>query len=117
MKLIATIAALTIAACSFLATTASSATTYRWYTDELVVGNHFEAKGFTWGGRHHDVDTGVCSGLRRYGVQPNDYGLDKFWVFNCDAFTSDGSDYTLRVWTTVTGRYHAFFVKSVSKEF
>lgn len=118
MKYIAIIAAL-VAACSCFATTASasSATTYRWYVDEIVPGNHFEAKGFTWGGRHHDVDSGFCSGLRRYGVQTSAYGLDKFWVFNCTVFTSNNEDWTLKVWATQTGRYHAFVVKSATKEF
>lgn len=86
----------------FAFTNAASAhsTTHRYYIDGLAVGNSIESQGFSYNGRHVNVDNAYCSGLRRYGVQSSEYGLDKFWRFKCDATGADGHWYTLQVSTT-----------------
>jgi len=77
-------------------TTAQASSSGLGWANEYDLGNYFEAHGFTYNGRHHDVDFGFCSGLRRYGVREAAYD-DYFHVFNCDANTANGEFWTLRV--------------------
>jgi hypothetical protein len=59
----------------------------------------------SYGYRHWNVDSAACSGLRRYGVRPNAYGLDKFWRFKCDVITSSDRFATAWVRTTRDSQY------------
>lgn len=83
-----------------LSATASPASSSRYFIDGLRLSNTIEAQGFAYKGKHIDVDGASCSGLRRYGVHSNQYGLDKFWIFNCEMFTPGYKLYTAIVWAT-----------------
>lgn len=67
-------------------TPASPAQAGRWY-DDLELDDRIEARGivlpFFGSSSHYDIDSAFCDGLRRYGVRPQPYSLDKFRVFNC----------------------------------
>ncbi len=71
-----------------------------YYIDELSVSNAMEKSGIYYNGSHRNVDTASCIGLRRYGVRPDTYGLDKFHRFKCDADGADSHIYTVQVSTT-----------------
>ena len=92
--------AISIVAVGVSSAEAASTGWYHYYQDELTVSNSIESHGFVYHGRHIAVDNAFCTGLRRYGVESSEFGLDKFWRFNCDADAANGHFYTLHVSTT-----------------
>jgi len=92
--------AMLITAALMLTSTASASAYYRpYYMDELKISNNIERWGFRDNGKHVNVDSAFCSGLRRFGVRTDYYGLDKFWHFDCTVDVSDGTFYDMKIKT------------------
>ena len=72
----------------------------RFYVDELFMGNTLEQYGGYYQGHKVPVDNAYCLGLRRFGVQPSQFGLDKFWRFKCTLNGADGHTYDAQVSVT-----------------
>lgn len=82
-------------------TSSPAAPTYaRYYVDQLYIGNALEEQGGYFQGRKFAVDNAYCLGLRRFGVQTSDYGLDKFWRFKCTLNGANGHTYETQISTT-----------------
>ena len=90
-----------------------------YYTDELSVSNSLEAHGVFYHYRHIAIDNASCLGLRRYGVKPDTYGLDKFHRFKCDLDSAGSHIYIAQVSTTTGPKagYWYSHVLSITKEF
>lgn len=68
-----------------------------YYVDEMVVSNWLETSGVIYHGKKIPVDTAMCSGLRRYGVKADTYGLDRYTRFKCMTIGADEHSYTVQV--------------------
>src|SRR4051812_14939881 len=66
------------------------------FVDEVTISHTLESRGFSYGGRHVNVDNGFCLGLRRFGVRTADY-IDSFTRFKCTASGADNHMYTVNV--------------------
>lgn len=89
-----------LAALTFAAASSANSTYARYYVDALYVGNGIESQGVVYQGRRVAIDNAACIGLRRYGVQASDYGLDKFWRFRCTLNGADNHTYDVQLSTT-----------------
>ena len=83
----------------------ASAATSRHYMDELALSNQLESKGFIYNNHRVAVDSAFCMGLRRYGVKTSEWGLDKYWHFDCTVSAANGHDYEVYVATTQNAHY------------
>lgn len=88
----------------FAAPTSASSTYARYFVDALYVSNGIESQGVRYEGRKVAIDNAACMGLRRYGVQTSDYGLDKFWRFRCTLNGADNHSYDVQISTTAGPR-------------
>jgi hypothetical protein len=89
------------------------------YVTELKIGNVLESKGVSYHGRHINIESALCSGLRYRGVRPNPYGLDRYWQFDCDLDAVNGHFYEARISTTTGPRrgYYYWHQLSIKLEF
>lgn len=78
----------------------ASSTYARYYVDQLYLGNSIEEQGLDYQGRTVAIDNAYCLGLRRYGVQTNTYGLDRFWRFKCTMNAANGHTYDSQISVT-----------------
>lgn len=85
-----------------------------YYIDELSVSNAIESHGVYYRNRHVAIDNASCLGLRRYGVQPDAYGLDKFHRFKCDLDSADSHFYSVEVSTTTGPRSGYWYTHQIS---
>ena len=67
---------------------ASPQQTAKGWLSEHRLSNSIERHGFLWGGRHQDVHTSSCLGLRQYGVRQSG-GETLYSRFKCDIKTAD----------------------------
>jgi hypothetical protein len=90
-----------------------------YYTDELTIGNKIESHGIWWAGRHKAIDNASCLGLRRFGVRPDTYGLDRFNRFKCYADGADNHAYSVSVKTVADSRprHWDWVVTRVTREY
>jgi hypothetical protein len=90
-----------------------------YYVTELKIGNVLESKGVFYRGRHLNIENAACTGLRYKGVRTSEFGLDRFWWFDCDLDAVNSHIYTAKVKTTTGQRrgYWYWHVMSVKKEF
>jgi hypothetical protein len=79
--------------------------------DPFEISDALEADGVVYLGRHKDIDSAICLGLRRYGVRKVNY-MDQFHVLKCSLNGADGHWYTARV-TVRPNTYHY----TVSRDF
>ena len=87
---------------------AHSAARRPFYVSELKISNVLESKGVYYRGRHINVESALCSGLRYKGVRTSQYGLDRYWQFDCQLDAVNGHFYKARLSTT-TGPRHSYW--------
>jgi|SRR5215831_1055931 len=89
-----------------------------YYIDELKMSNTLESRGiYDANYKHVNVNLASCTGLRRYGVRSNAYGLDRFWHFDCDVQSASGHFYDVHVKTISKPGSHYWNWRFVSVRF
>jgi hypothetical protein len=89
------------------------------YVTELRISNVIESKGVHYHGRHINIESALCGGLRYRGVRTNPYGLDRYWQFDCQLDGVNGHFYKARISTTTGPRrgYYYWHELSIKLEF
>lgn len=85
-----------------------------FYVQEIAVENNLTRYGITYLRRQVNVDTALCTGLRRYGSTLDPYGGPMFWRFRCDAYSANNHDYDVQVSSTRGPNPHLWYVHILS---